>query len=304
VLGDDTLLRALAARADEAWAATILPVPAREAKLGLLGSKVGFVRAAEALQLDTPPSRICTGRPELLAAMRELGGPLLIKEDGPSGGMGCHFVANERELDTLPWHVLNATVAVQAFIAGPVHCVEALYDRGCLRAVITSRMLRAWPAPFGPSTLRRFAHDARVAALTEALGAEASLHGFASISFVEDARSGALSLIELDPRPNAFFHLADRLGVRMTDSLRALIHGAPGGEAQHLPPGWVCEAPAFPNDLLRCMSELDFEGLASWASDRERWRYASPRDVRMTRALTRHLVRQVAKRALARLLSS
>jgi len=54
VLGDDPLLAAVSARASEPWARAALPVAPDPIRLDLLGSKVGFVRAAEALGLPSP----------------------------------------------------------------------------------------------------------------------------------------------------------------------------------------------------------------------------------------------------------
>jgi hypothetical protein len=296
VLGDDPLLAAVAGHADEPWARAALPLTPDPVRLDLLGSKVGFVRAATALKLPIPPSRVCAGRDEVRATMRAWNVPSILKEDGPSGGEGCHALASSDDVGRLPAAVFGRPVVIQVLVPGHTLSVEAIYDRGRLRHAVTSTMVRTWPDPFGASACRRFADDPALIALTEKLGARVECHGFANITAVRD-RAGRLHLIELDLRPNALFHLGQALGVDVGPTLRAILAGAPSGPTRRLAPGMTLEVPIFPTDVLRCLDQRDWRGLAAWArNEGDRWRWLPQDDHRMRRALGAYILRRFAQR--------
>lgn len=300
VLGDDPLLAAVGARAGEPWARAALPIAPDPVRLGLLGSKVGFVRAAAALGLPIPPWQVCAGIAEVRAMMRAWNVPAMLKQDGPSGGEGCHPLANASAVDTLPPSTFERPVVLQALVPGQTVAIEAIYDRGRLRHAVTSTLVRAWPGPFGASAVRRFADDPALIALAEEIGARVDPHGFANITAMRD-HGGRLHLIELDLRPNALFHLGQALGVDVAVTLRAMLEGAPAAPARRLAPGLDVEVPVYPTDVLRCLDQRDWRGLGAWAVNRGgRWRWLPQGDPRMRRALGAYIFRRFAGRAAAR----
>lgn len=299
VIGDDLLLAALRAHADEAWVHAILPVPADPVRLDLLGSKLGFVRAATALDLPIPESRVCQGLDELERGLRELGGVAMIKEEGLSGGDGCQLVQNVARLSELDARVLNRPVVLQRYLPGPVYSVEGLYDRGRLCSVLTSEVMTTWSGPFSPSAVRRFFHHDGLVALAQEIGRKVSLHGFSNISMLEDPRSRQPRLIELDPRPNLMFHLGDTLGVGMVEALRGLLAQSEVGPLRQLPPDRETLVPIFPNDLLRCFNEKDWRGIGAWMrNEGGRWRFIPNGDPRMSLALARFVLRRLVRSIL------
>ena len=301
VLGDDPLLAAVGAHANEPWAEAALPVAPEPLRLGLLGSKVGFVRAAQAFDLPIPPSRICAGFDEARETVKAWNLPVVVKEDGPSGGEGCHAVTDVAALEVLPPHLFRHPVVVQALVRGPTLSAEAIYDRGQLRHVVTSSLVRAWPAPFGVSAVRRFADDPAMVALATEIGARVAPHGFANITAVRDPADGLPRLIELDLRPNALFHLGERLDADVTPTLRAILEGVPPGPPRRLPAGLDVQVPVYPNDVFRCVGERDWRGLGAWALNLDdRWRWAPQGDRRMRRALRVHVCRTLARTLLRR----
>jgi len=298
IIGDDPLLAALATLRAEPWVPGVLPIEPDAVRHGLLGTKVGFVRACGALGLPSPWSRVCRGKPAIEAAVRELGRPALIKEDGFSGGEGCHRVATVRDVRALPDAIGTAEVVVQEFVTGQMHSLEALYDRGHLRALLTSRVVRAWPAPYGPSAVRRFEHDDALVTFAEQIGRVVGVHGFGNITVIR-GDDGRLVLIELDPRPNAVFHLGDALGVPMSDALRAILARAPIAPPAHLARGTDVEVPLFPGDVLRCVLEGDLGGLAAWTLNLDgRWRFLPQDDPKLLAAYRVHIVRALARHLL------
>jgi|GEM_PF-3374766 len=298
VLGDDPLLAAVGARGHQAWARAALPIEPDPVRVGLLGSKVGFVGAAQALGLPIPRSRVCACPADVRAALLEWRVPLILKQDGPSGGEGCHALATPEDVDRLPGDVFEKAAVAQIRVPGQTLSVEAIYDRGHLRHAVTSTMVRAWPGPFGASAWRRFADDPSLIALSEDIGARVRCHGFANITVVRDG-AGKLHLIELDLRPNAAFHLGQALGVDLAPTLRAILEGAPPAPARRLPPGTVVEAPIYPTDVLRCLEQPDWWGLGAWVFNRQdRWRWLPQGDDRMRRALGVYILRRFTARRL------
>jgi hypothetical protein len=297
ILGDDPLLAAAGARRREAWARAALPFVPDDARVGLLGSKVGFVQAAEALGLPIALSRVCDGLADIARAWDEIGGVALIKEDGPSGGEGCHLIETGTELCTLPHRLLSRPVVVQQFLPGPTIAVEALYCQGQLRHAVTSTISRTKGSPYGVSAVRRFAPDREAVELAASFGPAIGLHGFANITFLRDpAQAPSLRLVELDPRPNALFHLAEGLGVDLTSSLRDVLAGRIEGPLRQLPPGTDVEVPVYPTDVIRCALERDWRGLVAWAANLDgRWRWLPRDDPRLLRAYRRHIARQVVR---------
>ena len=296
VIGDDALLAAVAAHRAAPWAKAALPIAPDDVRVGLLGSKVGFVRAATALRLPVPASRVCLGIDEARAALADVGVPALMKEEGPSGGAGCRLIPDVASLASLPSSLWSAPLVVQAFVPGPTIAVEAVFDRGHLRHAVTSTVLRAWPAPFGISTSRRFAHDPAVVDLAREVGRTVGVHGFANITVMRDRADGRPLLVELDPRPNALFHLGDALGVPVSVTLRDILQGNANGPLRRLHGGVDVVVPIYPADVIRSAVERDWQGVAAWALNLDgRWRWARNADPRLARAYRRHIVRQVAR---------
>ena len=297
VLGDDPLLAAVGARAGEPWAAAALPIAPDPVRLGLLGSKIGFVRAAAALGLPIPSSRVCAGIDEVRATMRAWNVPAILKQDWPSGGEGCHALPSAAAVETLPRSTFDGPVVVQALVPGQTVALEAIYDRGRLRHAVTSTVVQTWPGRFGASAVRRFADDAALIALAEEIGARVEPHGFANITAIREP-GGPLRLIELDLRPNALFHLGQPLGVDVVPTLRAILQRAPAGPIRRLAPQLDVEVPVYPTDVLRCLDQRDWRGLGAWAVNRgDRWRWLPQGDRRMRRALGAHILRRIVRQA-------
>ncbi|HEX2660886.1 MAG TPA: ATP-grasp domain-containing protein [Polyangia bacterium] len=299
VLGDDPLLAAVGARRDEAWARAALPLPADDVRVGLLGSKAGFVRAAQSLGLPLPPSRVCEGLEAIRAARDALGGSALIKEEGPSGGEGCHPIDSRTDLARLPSRLLSHPVVVQRLLPGPTIAVEAIYCQGRLRHAVTSTISRTKDSPFSVSAIRRFVCVPDAVDLASRLGPSIGLHGFANITLLRDPTDGRPLLVELDPRPNSLFHLAEALGVDLPATLRDVLAGRCEGPLRQLSPGTDVEVPVYPTDVIRCAQQWAWAGLAAWALNLDdRWCWLPRDDPRLLRACHRYLVRQLARGVL------
>ena len=296
IVGDDHLLAALASRSHEEWVQRVLPVPTVGSEVGLLGSKVGFVRAAAALGLPIPPSRVCENEAELRSAAATIGYPVILKREGPSGGEGCLMLTDNAALESAAATLAAGPFVVQRFVDGPTFSVDVLFDRGHARVVLTSRIDRCWPPPYGVSAQRSFFLIPALVRMAEQLGEAAGLHGFANVTAVRESNAERYWLIEADPRPNALIHLAPKLGVDLSSELRALLRGSAPGPAHTLATGPATKVALFPADVLRCILAPDPAGLFAWVLNRDRrWRFLPRDDARLLRALAIHLARQVVQ---------
>jgi hypothetical protein len=222
----------------------------------------------------------------------------MIKEDASSGGDGCHRIETIDALMQLPPRACEGSVVAQAYLSGPVHSIEALYNRGRLACALTSEIVRAWPTSFGPSAVRRFRHRSALVELAEDVGRKTRLHGFGNLTTVDDD-AGRPRLIELDPRPNALFHLADGFGVNLTGALREILEQRLPSPVRRLESTLDVEVPVYPTDVLRCICERDLKGLLAWALNLDgRWRWIPQGDPRLAAAYRNFMVRHLVRRAL------
>jgi hypothetical protein len=120
------------------------------------------------------------------------------------------------------------------------------------------------------------------------------LHGFANITVMRDPADGRLLLIEMDLRPNALFHLGEALGVGIFASLREILEGGPPGPVRQLSSRLDVEVPVYPGDVIRCVLERDWRGLAAWTFNHDdRWRWAPRGDPALAWAYRKYIVGQI-----------
>lgn len=201
--------------------ATVLPEPealAARAKdrLPALAARCG---------LDAPATTVVRDVAELQAAARELGFPCVVK--GP-------FYEAEVVHDPVAAEVAFARLAArwglpllaQRFVDGDEYDVVALGDGagGTLGAVpmrktVLTKLGKAW----GGITV----DDDELLAAATAVVRELRWRGGCEVELLRARGSGALHLIEVNPRFPAWVHLATRAGVNLPHGLAALAHGTP-----------------------------------------------------------------------------
>ena len=100
----------------------------------------------------------------------------------------------------------------QEYVPGDEHSLWALYDQG--EPVLTCQMHqhRAWKYPGGTSTFRETVADPDLEAAGRAVLDELDWHGFASVQFMRDERTGEFRLMEVNPRVWASVPCAVRAG--------------------------------------------------------------------------------------------
>lgn len=95
---------------------------------------------------------------------------------------------------------MGHTPIVQEYVPGPEYSFRALYDHG--DPVVTSqiRQLRAFKYAGGASVCRSSVHVPELEEAGTALLDRLDWHGLAEVEFIEDARTGEFTLMEVNPR--------------------------------------------------------------------------------------------------------
>jgi len=169
-------------------------------------SKIGLSRSLAAAGIKTPPFRAARSCEEAISAAREIGYPVLLKQDVSGGGGGVFECADDAAILELR-HLFGRTLLVQKKIEGREIDLSAIYLEGEL-VHFSYATVENTISPFGPSSLRSYLPLAavpqavfdEVAALGRALG----IHGFTNISCIDAADGSGRTFFEADLRPNVW----------------------------------------------------------------------------------------------------
>jgi hypothetical protein len=218
--------------------------------------RAAFAALARAAGVRMPLTLAVADAAQVRAAIGRVGLPAMLKVDGTWGGAGVVRVDSlaeaERAFARLSGRVSAALralkrlavnrdpfwlrpwlkgerprVNVQAFVAGrPANCVVAC-QQGEVLAIIQAEVM-ATRHPTGPAAVVRIVDRAEMAAAARCIVARCGMSGFCGLDFVIEAATGALHLIELNPRITPLGHLALDRG---RDPVGAWVarHGGRGG---------------------------------------------------------------------------
>ena len=283
----DADVRGLYARRAEPWAARCFPADHTSPDAEAVFSKAAFGRVMERLGVPVPRARIAEELDAALAAAREIGFPLILKPLAGSAGAGTTRVADEEALRRAFAGVAeHGSVLVQRYVEGMVGSAQAVFNRGELRAWVSSYKLLTWPGPYSPSSCRLFRAIPALEPHLARIGAEFRLHGLMGLDFMEEAATGEVSFLELNPRPGAIAHTCRVAGADVRGPIHDLASGAPGSGVVRQS-GGDRVLPLFPQDLLRGVREADWLSLSRWLWTPDEWRDVPWREPRL---LARHLL--------------
>src|ERR1700761_5877733 len=129
VAGDDeTLLSVKTSNLNPEEKVRLLPIMNADG-LAHIASKFGLSRVLGAAKVNTPDFRIVNNRPELEAAISEIGFPCMIKGDG--GGCGDQVHELPANLDLAPWQAdTSYPLIVQRKIEGELVDLSGLFLEG------------------------------------------------------------------------------------------------------------------------------------------------------------------------------
>jgi D-aspartate ligase len=127
-------------------------------------------------------------------------------------------------------------IMVQELIPGDGSCqlsFAALCQQGRPIASLVARRSRQFPSDFGrASTFVETADEPDVAELAGRFLAEMNITGLVEVEFKRDPRTGALKLLDVNPRAWGWHSVGARAGVDFPYLLWRLVHGQPVPEAR------------------------------------------------------------------------
>ncbi|SFQ62890.1 Predicted ATP-dependent carboligase, ATP-grasp superfamily [Roseivivax halotolerans] len=130
------------------------------------------------------------------------------------------------------------TLLMQEIVPGPESDITlwcGYLDRdGQVRQRFTARKLRQYPAGFGSASLVQSEPCPETAEIAEGLLSALGYRGIAAAEFKRHPETGALKIIEVNPRPSLWFSVSTRAGVPLIETAIAEARGAalPAAAAQ------------------------------------------------------------------------
>ena len=143
------------------------------------------------------------------------------------------------------------TLLMQEIVPGPESAITLwcgyLDASSQVRQRFTARKLRQYPAGFGSASLVQSEHCPETAEIAERLLSALGYRGIAAAEFKRHPETGALKIIEVNPRPSLWFSVATRAGVPLVETaiaeatgkrLPPASHGSCRARRQDLPFSW------------------------------------------------------------------
>ncbi len=254
---DEPTVSALIPHAGSDWLAGRFPTPNRPEVLRVLCSKAEFTATMLTLGLPVPKTIMVESRDEVLDAAESIAYPVIFKPRGGAGGVGV-FRADaqadiERQLAAQP----DAKGIVQEFLDGQICSAQLLYNHGELIAWSSLTKARTWPGPYGASTARGFVHHPDLVPIFETFGRFAEFHGLCGMDYMA-CKDGRKLMIEFNPRPSPIFHVARRVGVDFSRSLKSIADGTRDIQGPRPLPPDTPDYLLFPEELTRTVRDETF----------------------------------------------
>jgi len=212
-------------------------------------SRSGFLKEAERLGIEIPATMEVATEADLKAVLHTIGLPAVLKADGSWGGEGVSFahnfdeaVAAFRHLALAPSRLRslaraakrqdanfllqaiepqNYAISMQRFIGGaPATCAFACW-KGEVLASLHMDVVSA-QEPAGPARILHRTTSKQMEDAARKIAKAFNLSGFHGLDFMRD-ESGALYLIEINPRATQICHLALGTGHDLPASLLAAL---------------------------------------------------------------------------------
>ncbi|MBY5974850.1 hypothetical protein KUV28_21020 [Ferrimonas balearica] len=143
------------------------------------------------------------------------------------------IVRNRSEFDDVLPRIPHeaGTLLMQEIVPGPesnitLWCGYVDRDRQ-VRQRFTARKLRQYPAGFGSASLVQSETCHETAQIAEMLLPSLGYRGIAAAEFKRHPESGALKIIEVNPRPSLWFSVATKAGVPLVETAIAEARGVP-----------------------------------------------------------------------------
>lgn len=249
----------------------LLPIKNKQAQHIL--SKVNFSHFCRQHHIPTPNYASVQHPNDIPMALAQVGLPLLIKPSYSNGGQGimvCHTPADyETAWKTIQ---LNQPYLVQAYVAGQLLSVEAIYSNGQLIDYASSYILND---DLGASTARNYqAKQPKLTQLLQQLGNASQLDGFVNITLIHE-HTTHYQLIEADPRPNRWVGVGQSFQADFIKALQIWIENQPIPPIQHQPLNQACtQVETMPAHTVKLINQGKLiEALIHLSDFDKTWRY-------------------------------
>ena len=273
---------------DENTFLKIMPIYKIENR-NILSSKNGFSDFCQENKIATPLYFIYENEKDFEVIKEKLKFPVIVKRDFSWGGFDMSLNNSIDELK-ISIHELpeNKNLLIQEFISGEEIGVEALFREGILLNFQCAKILDYGDSKFTFTTRREYYDDDNIKVLLEHLGKQIGLNGFASITYIQDNKSGIYYLIEVDPRPNSWCSSSRFIsGIDFAEGIKKIRNGDfinGYHEVKNYKP--KIEITLFFKDVKRILKKNDFKGLMRWIFNiNGYWRFLPFYDLKLTKRI-------------------
>lgn len=221
--------------------------------------RCALLQAAESEGILVPRTAALNDLSDLQRWRAESSLPWVLKADGTSGGRGVRFVSDEIEAESLfrelaqrpslaelakrlllnrdrgwsisDWRPSRRSVIAQSLIAGrPANCAVVCWE-GRVLAGIAVEVVAASSLQ-GPATVVEVVPGAEMLSAAEKLAARLGISGFFGLDFMIESGTGAVYLIEMNPRCTPLCPLPLGKGSDLIAALVAQLAGQPAPDSE------------------------------------------------------------------------
>ena len=213
IFGSDYEMRQISESNCPIWVKEKLLPTKNELGFSIPDSKVGLARVLTQLKIKSPKQYVFSSMSDIDSQKIPHEMPWLLKGDAGGGGSKVLDI-NRLDLQISEQKNIGFPFVVQEKIQGQEICVEAFYWEGSLTGFIYNTDIRNI-SRYGPSYARTVTNpenqDFRETLVS--LGKHLEISGLVNCTFMLESNSMEHFLVEFDPRPNVWHHLAKYLGL-------------------------------------------------------------------------------------------
>jgi len=232
--------------------------------LATLLDKASFPAAAEAASISVPAWAVATDLEQVASAAELLGPDVVVKARVGYAGLGVRFASDARQAVRAAKR-LGLPVLVESRVFGDLGLMPCLYDRGRLLGAIAAEKAVTISERGFSTVAQMWPVDDELRAIAEKAGEAFGIDGFASVDLFREHSSGAIKVLEINPRPVPLVYAGVRFGVDFgalyASALAVRVESAP-----RLGRG-TARIPLFPQELQRQRrSRGRVVGTLAWAA--------------------------------------
>ena len=221
IFGSDYEMRQISESDCPIWVKKKLLPTKNELGFSITDSKVGLAKVLTQLKIKSPKQYVFTSMSDV--DNQEIPQDMSWLLKGDTGGAGSKVLDIDRlDLEMLDQKYIGFPFVVQEKIIGQEICVDAFYWEGSLTGFIYNTDI-CNISKYGPSYSRTITNPDNLDFLESlvTLGKYLGISGLVNCTFMLESKSREHFLVEFDPRPNVWHHLAKYLGLDLSQLFNA-----------------------------------------------------------------------------------